>query len=186
MSQTLYLGIATKIYIKKEPNKKLFFKSEVMEQMNQYLNTSLYDISEEGNQVVLTIKETLFFKHIDSLLKEEFSDLEVNIKETEGLEDCLKCIKNARNVEEIEKIIREKECTDLFYVMGNSFETISYMNHQTEKDSHLCITIDMLAFTSTYPTYLDDGGILLHYLLTKIRESSNNPLKDDIFFLSTV
>ena len=178
MGQSIVVGIATKIYVKKENRRYTYNIEQVKEILSKKLNLSLYDITEYENDICLSIKPSIFSKNIINLLQNEYNILGIdNNEENKELLEKLKNIPNNKILNEIEN--KKLSTYNFQFLEGyyNYLNDISYIDN----DGNLTICADIIAFYLSDKVILESYFKLFNYLRCKIVKSIDNPLKDDIF-----
>lgn len=179
MGQSIIVGTATKIYVRKVGRYSTYSLEQIKEILSKKLNLNLYDIIEEENHVCLSIKPKIFSENIISLLQNEYEILGINVDD-ECNKELFEKIKNTP----YNKILNAIESKDIFTYNFQLLEGIYYLcNNISYIDSNgdLIICADIVAFYSSEKAILESYYDLFDYLRNKIVKATDNPLKDDIF-----
>ncbi len=179
MGQSIDIGVATEIFVKKENMYHSYTLKEIKQALSKTLNLDLYDITENKNSVCLSIKPKVFSENIISLLQKEYEVLGIDIN-NKDFKELFEIIKNTPSNELLNKIENKDldsycfQFTEGCYYISND---ISYIAH----DIKTGICADMVSFYSSEKAFLEAYNSLFDYLRTKIIETMDNPLKDDVF-----
>ena len=179
MGQSIIVGTATKIYVKEEDNYSTYNLEQIKEILSKKLNLNLYDITEDKNQVCLSIKPKIFSENILSLLQNEYEILgvDINNKYNKELFEKIKHIPYNQLLNEIET--KNLNTYDFQFLEGcyHLCNDISYIAN----DRKITLCADMIAFYLSEKVLLEAYNDLFDYLRNKIIKTIDNPLKDDVF-----
>lgn len=179
MGRYMIIGTATKIYVEKNSRYDTYNVEQIKEILSNKLNLNLYDITEDEENVYLSIKPKIFSENIISLLQNEYEILGIDINK-DGNKELFEKIK-ATPYNEILDTIENKEMHgyNFQFLEGSNYigNDISYIS----KDSKLEIYADITAFFLSDKVILETYYDLFDYLRYKIVKATDNPLKDDIF-----
>ena len=163
MGRYMIIGTATKIYVEKNSRYDTYNVEQIKEILSNKLNLNLYDITEDEENVYLSIKPKIFSENIISLLQNEYEILGIDINK-DGNKELLEKIKATPYNQILEG--SNYICNDISYI---------------SKDSKLEIYADITAFFLSDKVILETYYDLFYYLRDKIVKATDNPLKDDIF-----
>ncbi len=180
MGLGIAVGVATEIHIEKKGDFKTFSKEEILESVKDSLDLTLYNITEDEKHVNLDIKEEIFMDNIYDLLVKELEDFDIRDNEKQKLDNLLERIKDAKSMEEIEKITTEDYQYFFHFLNGCPWESISYIS----KDE-LCIFATLFTYSFSFKVVMECYFELFNYLRKKLQKSIDNPLKDDVFLMIT-
>ncbi len=179
MGQYIIVGTATKIYVKKEDEYSTYNLEQIKEILSKKLNLILYDITEDSDQVCLSIKPKIFSENILSLLQNEYEILGVDIN-NEYNKELFEKIKHTPYNQLLNEIESKNLSTYHFQFLKGYYyicNDISYIDN----DRNLTICADIIAFYLSEKAFLEAYNDLFDYLRNKIIKTMDNPLKDDVF-----
>lgn len=180
MRKALVLGVATKIYIEKLTRFGVYTKERLLEELKGDLNLELYNVFEDMEYVILIPKNKVFVKYIAELLSSEVSQMRLGHVPKKEMKEFLENLKELTDIKDFKKILLSSPGGYFLYLHGRSDEDISYIYSGSK---NINIFADMIGFCYCNSVYIECYRTLFRYLLKKIKKTSQNPLKDDIFFL---
>lgn len=181
MGLALVVGVATKIVVEKENYyTKGCTKKDVLEDLKDELNFSLYNIEEDEKNVIFYIKEDVFVNNIYNLLVSETKDIELTSNDKEKLDLLLENIKNMDSVEKVKNVVEEEGSYFLHIMNGFCLETISYISKRG-----FTVYTELIVYNMAYKVLFESYYELFRYLRKKIQSAIDNPLKDDVFLMVT-
>lgn len=178
MGRYLTCGIAEKIYIPKKTTgwfSKTFTGEEIISKLSAEINLDIYDITEDEENVLLTLKKNMVETYFFEFLEEQIQNTENDVR-NRGLEE-LKKLKELKKIsrEEIIKLSKNGDLEQIGFWEGNQITSdISYVL----QDHSLDIWCDMIYFVMEGKVFLECYYSILYYLRKAIISKNNNPIKD--------
>ena len=174
MGRHLNFGIATTIYVEKSSKYDL---NEIKSALAKSLNLNIYTMEEDEDYIYLSLKEDVFMKNYEKLIKKEYKRLNVD-KEDYAVFDEIKHLSYDELLEEMkEKTI----CHPYFQftsASGYCSNDISYMLYDKY---HIEISADIITFYLSDKVSFETYYNIFKYLRSKIILNMDTPLKDAVF-----
>lgn len=169
MGQYLTVGVATKIFIEKGGEEK----ENLRDEFNKNFNLKLYDIYEEENYFILTLKKEMLEKNISKLIGE----MKQKARQT-GEEDYNNIERelNKKKYDEILEIAKEKKLYRFQFFEGSKFTNdVGYIL----KESRIAFC-DIIGIEMDGKVFFECYYDIFYFLRNSIIESLKNELKDAI------
>ena len=170
MGQYIGCGVATELSVRKGK----YSKSEILKEMEKELDLSIYNISENENEIYFNIKDDIFDKNILPFIIEQMEDL---AKERKSIDEDIKILKEFNSFKEFQKEYRnneEKEYNDLINILLE-YEWDLWKISTLSNDFNVSGTA--LLYLYNGKVIMEEYKSLFYYLRKNIIKGSKNPLK---------
>jgi len=163
MGTYLDIGIATKIYARKEDRWRSYSKEEVLENLGKKIDLNIYNMTDEEDYVILDIKPEIFEKEIGNILSEQ-------LKYCENAEEEMKKIDKLKGLSynELIDIAEEKSMINFCLMEGAD---ISYIADRIE------VYCDFISILSEGKVFFECYYNMFNYIRNLLVATSKNPLK---------
>ncbi len=178
MGQNINLGIATTIYAKKNST---YTPTEIKGALAECLNLEIYTMHENEKYVYLSLKEDIFMKNYEKLIKNEYKILDFNDKNYEVFNEIRDMSYN-----KLLEGLQEKDichpCFQFTEAYGYFSNNISYI---LGSKYNIEVSADIISYYLSEKVFLECYYDLFKYIRNKIILSMDNPLKDAVFITIT-
>lgn len=178
MGQFLNFGIATTIYARKNDR---YTPEKIKNALAKCLNLEIYTMYENNNYIYLSLKEDVFMKNYERLMKEEYKAFDVDTKHYKVFDE----IRNMPYNELLESLEKKDICYPYFQftdACGYYSNNISYVlgpQHGIE------VSADIITYYISEKVFFEGYYDIFSYVRNKIIASMDNPLKDAVFVTIT-
>ena len=178
MGQSLNFGIATTIYAKKN---SIYNSNKIKKALAECLNLEIYDMHENEKYIYLSLKEDIFMKNYEKLIKKEYKILDLDVTDYKVFDEI-----RDMSYDELLGGLQKKDicypCFQFTEAYGYYSNNISYV---LGKDYDIELSADIITYYLSEKVLFECYNDIFSYIRNKIISSMDNPLKDAVFVTIT-
>lgn len=178
MDHNLNFGIATTIYAKKN---SIYNSNKIKNALTECLNLEIYDMHENEEYIYLSLKEDIFMKNYEKLIKREYKILDLDVKNYKVFDE----IRDMSYNELLDGLQKKDICYPYFQfteAYGYYSNDISYI---LDQNYNIEVSADIITYYLSEKVLFECYNDIFSYIRNKIISSMNNPLKDAVFVTIT-
>lgn len=178
MGQYLNFGIATTIYAKKNDS---YTPTEIKNALMECLNLEIYTMHENKKYIYLLLKEDIFMKNYEKLIKKEYKILNAKDSDYEVFDEIkdMSYGKLLKGLQDKNICYSRFQFTDAGGYYTNNISYILYPNYNIE------VSADIITYYLSEKVLFEGYYDIFSYIRNKIISSMDNPLKDAVFVTIT-